>query len=342
MKKMVSILMSLVLVISLTACGQGKTENASTNETQSDTSKAALTKVSLGMVPWSAFELFYLAQEKGIFEKNGLDVDIQEFSSTTDNSNAFVGNQLDFCTYASAESIAPYSAGADFKIVLLADKSNGCEGLVTTPDIKSATDLKGKTVATQYSSVDHLLLLTLLQENGMTADDINIVDMTIEAAGNAFIAGQCDAACIWDPYFSKAKDKGGTVLYSTADNPDIISDVLAASGDMVENHPKVVEAMVKSYYEAADYWRENSDEASEFMAGKLGVDKEEFDSEIAGLIIPDPKTALEAFTPAEDYSYWGYTQNTVEKFMNEMGVIDADVDCSDMIDASFVGKIASE
>ena len=116
MKKMVSILMSLVLVISLSACGQGKTENASTNDTQADTSGAALTKVSLGMVPWSAFE----------------------FSSTTDNSNAFVGNQLDFCTYASAESIAPYSAGADFKIVLLADKSNGCEGLVTTPDIKSA------------------------------------------------------------------------------------------------------------------------------------------------------------------------------------------------------------
>lgn len=176
----------------------------------------------------------------------------------------------------------------------------------------------------------------------MTADDINIVDMTIEAAGNAFIAGQCDAACIWDPYYSKAKDKGGTVLYSTADNPDIISDVLAASGDMVENHPDVVEAMVKSYYEAADYWRENGDEASEFMAGKLGVDKDEFDSVIAGLIIPDPKTALEAFTPADDYSYWGYTQNTVEKFMNEMGVIDADVDCSDMIDASFVEKLASE
>lgn len=34
MKKMVSILMSLVLVISLSACGQGKTENASTNDTQ--------------------------------------------------------------------------------------------------------------------------------------------------------------------------------------------------------------------------------------------------------------------------------------------------------------------
>lgn len=336
MKKLVSLLMSAVMVFSLSACGGG------TTEAETASAESSLTQVTLGMVPWPAFELFYLADEKGIFEKNGLDVEIQEFSSTTDNSSAFVGGQLDFCTYASAESIAPYAEGGDFKVVLLADKSNGCEGLVTSPDIKTVADLKGKTVATQYCSVDHLLLLTLLQENGMTIDDINMVDMTIEAAGNAFVAGQCDAACIWDPYFSQAKAKGGNVLYSTSDNPDIISDVLAASGDMIENHPDAVEAMVKSYYEAADYWRENGDEASEFMASKLGVSKEEFDEQIAGLIIPDVKMALESFTPAEDYSYWGYTQNTVEKFMNEMGVIDTDADCGNMIDSSFVEKLAAE
>lgn len=334
MKKFMYCLISLVMVFALSACGSGKSETQSTED--------GLTKVTLGMVPWPAFEMFYLAEEKGIFEKNGLDVDIQEFSSTTDNSSAFVGGQLDFCTYASSESIAPFAEGADFKVVLLADKSNGCEGLVATSDIKKVADLKGKTVATQYCSVDHLLLLTLLKENGMSIDDINMVDMSIENAGNSFIAGQCDAACIWDPYFSQAKDKGGTVLYSTADNPDIISDVLAASGEMVENNPEVVEAMVKSYYEAADYWREHTDEANEFMASKLGVSKEEFASQIEGLIIPDTKMALEAFTPAEDYTYWGYTQNTVEKFMNEMGVIETDADCGEMIDSSFVEKLAGK
>lgn len=334
MKKFICYLLSLVMVCTMFACGDGKTNSNSTEN--------GLTKVTLGMVPWPAFELFYLADEKGIFEKNGLDVEIQEFSSTTDNSSAFVGGQLDFCTYASSESIAPFAESADFKIVLLADKSNGCEGLVANSKIKNVKALKGKTVATQYCSVDHLLLLTLLQENGMTIDDINMVDMSIESAGNAFIAGQCDAACIWDPYFSQAKDKGGNVLYSTADNPDIISDVLAASGDMIKNNPDVVQAMVKSYYEAADYWRENTDEASEFMASKLGVSKDEFVSQISGLIIPDAKMALEAFTPAEDYSYWGYTQNTVEKFMNEMGVIETNADCGEMIDSSFLEKINVE
>lgn len=335
MKKKIIFLLSVILVLSsLTACG-GKAESADTNE-------GGLTEVSLGMVPWPAFELFYLADEKGIFEKNGLKVDIREFASTTDNSSAFVGKQLDFCTYPSAESIAPFSEGADFKVVMLADKSNGCEGLISKNDIKSVADLKGKTVATQYCSVDHFLLLTLLKENGMTADDINLVDMTIENAGNTFMAGQCDAACIWDPYFSQAKKAGGNVLYSTSENPDIISDVVAASGDMIKNNPQAVEAMVKSFYEAVDYWKSNPDESNEFMASKLGVSKEEFVSQISGLIIPDVAMTAQSFTKAEDYSYWGYTQDVVEKFMNDMNVLDTDIDCGTIIDPSFINKLAGK
>lgn len=340
-KKVISMLCAVAMVLSLVGCGNNGGSNTSAQSGENK-GEEGLTKVSLGMVTWPDFMLFYLADEKGIFEKNGLDVDIQEFSSTTDNSNAFIAGNLDFCTYASGETISPYANGGDLKVVILADKSNGCEGLVATSDIKSIKDLKGKTVATQYCSVDHMFLLTLLEDNGMSIDDINMVDMTIENAGNAFVAGQCDAACIWDPYFSQAKSSGGTVLYSTADNPDLISDVVATSSKMIEEKPEVVEAMVRSYYEAVEYWKEHPEEANEFMAKKMDVSVEEFEAQMNGLIVPDAKEALKAFTEAEDYSYWGYTQNTVEKFMNELGVIDTDVDCGEMIDASFVEKIATE
>lgn len=50
---------------------------------------------------------------------------------------------------------------------------------------------------------------------------------------------------------------------------------------------------------------------------------------------------VEAFTEADDYTYWGYTQNTVRDFMYELGVLDNnDTDCGDMIDASFVKSLA--
>ncbi len=50
-----------------------------------------------------------------------------------------------------------------------------------------------------------MLLLTLLNENGMTEKDVNIVDMSIQESGNAFIAGQCDADVFGIHTFHKQK-----------------------------------------------------------------------------------------------------------------------------------------
>ena len=61
-----------------------------------------LTKLSLGTTSWPTNMFFFLAEEKGFYEANGVDVTIQEFSSTTESTNAFVGGQLDFCTFASS------------------------------------------------------------------------------------------------------------------------------------------------------------------------------------------------------------------------------------------------
>lgn len=343
-KRLAAIFMAAVMAVSVSACGSSASDNktSSGSDESKSTADAGLTKVTLGTSPWPTNMFFYLAKEEGIFEKNGLDVDIQEFSSTTDSSNAFVGGQTDFCTYASSETISPFAEGADIKIVLETDKSNGCEGIVAKSDIKSVKDLKGKTIATQVYSVDHMLLLTLLDENGMSEDDVNIVDMSIQESGNAFIAGQCDAASIWDPYFSQAVNAGGVSLYSTKDNPDLITDVLAASGELCKNDPDTVKAMVKSFFDAKAYWEQNTEEASAFMAEKLGVETDEFNKEVEGLQLPSEEDVVTAFTEADDYSYWGYTQNKVLSFMKNLGVLDKEVDCGDMIDASFVKELAGE
>lgn len=328
-KKILSSMLAAFMMFTLAACGNGKTVDSAAKK------EGELTKVTLGMTTWPTNELYYLAKEKGIFEKNGLDVEIQEFTSTTESSNAFVGGKLDFCTAPSSETIAPYSQGGKFSVVLVSDKSNGCEGLIAKPEIKSIKDLKGKTIATQLYSVDHMFLLTLLNDAGMSKTDVNIVDMSIQQAGNAFVAGQVDAACVWDPYFSNAKNAGGTVLYSSKDNPDLITDTLLASSDIENNKPEVVQGVVKSFFEARDYWKQNPDEANEFMAAKMGIDKKEFASEMEGLIIPDIGEELKLFEEADNYTYWGYTQNKIESFMKELGVITKDVDCKNLLNDKF-------
>lgn len=330
-KRIFSISLAATLALSFSGCGsKGKSSDGSTS-------------VTLGTTSWPTNMFYYLAEEKGFFKDNGVDVTVRDFASTTESTNAIVGGQIDFCTFASSETIAPFAQGADFKIVLESDKSNGCEGLVAKSDIKSVKDLKGKTVATQLYSVDHMFLLTLLDENGMSEDDISIVDMSIQESGNAFVAGQCDAACIWDPYFSQSKAAGGTELFSSADNPDLITDSLAATASICKDNPDAVKGVIKGFFEAVEYWKENPDEANEFMGEKLGVSADEFAEQMNGLIIPTEDEVLTAFTEADDYTYWGYTQNTIKDFMYKLGVLDTkDLDCGEMIDSSFIKSVIDE
>lgn len=336
MKRLLALLLSATMVLGFTGCGA-----SSTGDTAKSDGKVP--EVTIGTTSWPTNMFFYLANEKGFFDKEGVKVKIQDFSSTTESTNAFVGGQIDFCTFASSETVAPYFQGGDIAVVLETEKSNGSEGLVAKSDIKSVKDLKGKSIATQLYSVDHMFLLTLLAENGMTEKDVNIVDMSIQESGTAFVAGQCDAACIWDPYFSQAIASGGTKLYSSSDNPNLITDVLCTSNKLCEENPDVVEAVVRGFFDAVEYWKSNPDEANKFMGDKLGVGEEEFKKEIEGLIITDPSSVKTAFTPAEDYSYWGYTQNTIRDFMYELGVLkNKDKDCGDMINNTFVEKIAAE
>lgn len=67
-----------------------------------------------------------------------------------------------------------------------------------------------------------MFLLKILEENNMTVDDVNFVNMTINDAGPAFIAGSIDAAVLWEPTLSTAIGAGGKLLYSTKEEPGLM------------------------------------------------------------------------------------------------------------------------
>ena len=159
MKRLLALLLSATMVVGFTGCG------ASGDTAKSDTK---VPEVTLGTTSWPTNMFFYLANEKGFFEKEGVKVKIQDFSSTTESTNAFVGGQIDFCTFASSETVAPYFQGGDIAVVLETDKSNGSEGLVAKSDIKSVKDLKGTCSAPPLSGVVPMLVVTLLAADGLT------------------------------------------------------------------------------------------------------------------------------------------------------------------------------
>lgn len=324
----------LMLLFIITGCGNSSGSSGHSNAGSSNNGK--LMKLQFGTSPWPTNMFAYLANDLGIFKKHGLDVQLNNFSSYSSSVQAFLAGHLDIITTPSSDAITPYSQGAKFSVIMLTDKSLGSDGLVVNKNIKSIQDLKGKTIATELYTVDHMYLLSLLDKAGISPDQVKVVNMAIADSGAAFMAGKVDAASIWEPYLSKAlTSNNAKLLYSSKSNPDLITDSIIASQASMQNNPKAVQAFVDSWYEAVDYWKKNKAKANNIMAKHLEVSDKEFTDMMNKLSIADAKDALKSFDSSNDTSFVVVNQN-IAKFLNKLKVINNVPDVSKMLNTTYL------
>lgn len=167
-----------------------------------------------GWFPWQ------IAAEKGLFEANGVDVNLTWFDGYLDSINAFAAGQLDANTQTLNDTISSVAAGSEQVIVLVNDNSTGNDQIIVSEGINSIEDLQGKTIAIEEGTVDHFLLLLALQEAGLGPDDVIIKPLETGAAAAAFVAGQVDAVGAFAPFTTQALEREGSkILISSADFP---------------------------------------------------------------------------------------------------------------------------
>lgn len=89
------------------------------------------------------------------------------------------------------------------------------ESLVVKPEITSAADLKGKQIATPFSSTAHYSLLKWLEINGLSVTDVTLVNLEPEA----MVAAWPDLAgvFVWSPALAEIVELGGVPLGSAED-----------------------------------------------------------------------------------------------------------------------------
>jgi NitT/TauT family transport system substrate-binding protein len=226
----------LVCTVMLGACSTNKPAAGST-VTGSETGGP----IKIALSPWPGWFVWYLVKEKGFFEKNGVKAELVWFPVYSDSLSALATGKVDANSQTLSDTLAPASKGIPLKAVLVNDNSFGGDGIVVKPGIQSLQDLKGKKVATELGTVDHLLMLRALSKSGLKEKDVNFVNMTVNDSGPAFIAGNLDAAVLWEPFLSKTIEEGkGKLLFSSKDNPGLIPDLLVFKESVTTNRPEDV------------------------------------------------------------------------------------------------------
>ena len=114
------------------------------------TSAIAADKISIGYLSSTGQGKFFIAKDAGIFEKNGLDVTLVEFSNSGDGIAAVRAGKLDAGAFGSLAPLIHISQGADIRVI--GGIMGGDQAVITRKEnagsVKKLSDLKGKKIAT--------------------------------------------------------------------------------------------------------------------------------------------------------------------------------------------------
>src|SRR5579883_48879 len=120
---------------------------------------AAMTSIAMGTEPWIGYGPWWIARDKGFFQKEGLNVNLITFQQDADLNAALASGKTQTANIATHTSIK-LILNTHLKItpVLILDDSEGADAMLGSAAIKSLSDLKGKTVAYEYGTTSDLLL----------------------------------------------------------------------------------------------------------------------------------------------------------------------------------------
>jgi NitT/TauT family transport system substrate-binding protein len=291
-----------------------------------------LPKVTVAMSGWTGFAPLTLAEKAGIFKKNGVDVTIK-FIPQKDRHLAIASGDVQ-CAATTVETFIVWNAnGVPIKQVVQLDKSYGADGMVVRNSISKITELKGKTVAASApGTAPYFTLAWMLKKNGLTVKDVNVVNLEPGPAAQAFVTGQNDAAMTYEPYLStvRAKPEAGKILATTLDYP-MVMDTFGCTPKFIGERPKLVQAMVNSYFEALEMIKREPKKSFEIMGSAVKQTGEQFEKSQAYLRWQD-RAANKRFFAGEIQSF----SKEAAALLLELGIIKTVPDINTIIDTSFI------
>jgi NitT/TauT family transport system substrate-binding protein len=318
-------------VTAISACAAPKAATDTAGETG---------KVTLGFSAWPGWFPWQVAQEQGLFTKNGLTVDLRYFDSYTDSINALSSGVIDANSQTLNDTIASMSGGAKLKIVLVNDNSTGNDKVIAREGINSVADLRGKKVAVEQGTVDHYLLQLALAEAGLTDKDIQLVPLLTDAAAAAFVAGQVDAVGAFAPFTTTALQRPGSrAIATSAEFPGAIPDHLVVSEDLAQNRPQVAQGLVNTWFDTLQWIKENRAAATAIMAKRAGVSEADYQTYDTGTTIFTRQQNIDAFTAGTTSANLNYQANSISDFLVNSGLADNKPPLDALFDPRFINAV---
>lgn len=244
------------------------------------------TPLAVSATPWSGYSGHHIAMKKDFYGQAGLRIQDILYQSTTEQVDAFLAGKTDLAWVTAGDVIDMAGKDPSLKIIFLCDYSNGADGIVGR-GIKTAADLKGKTVARENVLFEKVFLRAYLEKGGLSEKDLKIKDMSAAAAAAAFNAQRVDAAVTYEPFLTKAlKEGGGELLFSTK-GTNLIADVLVTRSQLISDRRADLLTFLKAADKGIKLLEAGDESAIALAAQRLGTSSSELRAQLTGIALFD-------------------------------------------------------
>jgi NitT/TauT family transport system substrate-binding protein len=215
----------------------------------------------------------HMAQQEGLFRKNGLDVELIHIASSSRGIQAILAGEIAFSFMDGANAVQANLKGANIAFVAGATNRQ-VFSLMARPEIKKISDLRGKKIGiTRAGSSTHTSALYALGQGGLKPGDYQVLPL-IEVPNilTALMAGQIDAGVVSPPTNSRARKAGFNELMNLAkEGPEYVSVAVGGSRAYIRANEDVVRRVVRSYAEGVLIFRNNKAAALKMIQNQLKV-----------------------------------------------------------------------
>jgi taurine transport system substrate-binding protein len=319
--------LAVIAVLAVVAAGCGDDADDSAGASSEPTTEEA----SGGAVP-DTITIAYQAipngdlvvKHEGWLEEALPDTTIEwkAFDSGGSVNEAVLAGSVDIGLAGSSPVSRGISQEIPYVVPWIHDVIGTAEALVVRSDIESIEDLEGKTIATPFASTSHFSLLAALEDAGVDATKVKIIDAEPDAIYAAWTAEQIDGAYVWNPNLAKLVDEGGKILVDSEELSELgktTYDLAVVTTEFAEAYPDAVTTWVEQQSRAVELYRSDPDAYGDALAAELNITAEEALDQAEGLIF---LTAEEQ--AATDYLGGGLADNLLAtaEFNKAQGKID--------------------
>lgn len=272
----------------------------------------------------------WVAKDKGFFEKNGVNANVQPFAFGIDTIDAALTGQIDFGLALDFATTTRLQSGQLEIVSAIIEPEPGFHKLAVNDTIQKPEDLAGKRIGLANGTAQHLVTLNYLKNAGIDPANATIIPLpSLLEIIASLRAGRLDAAFVWGDGVAQASEIPGFKILGDDKPANVrLYGYISTTKSFAAENPKAVENTLRALAEATDWMEKNFEEAVDIVAShaKSPRDRVKAQMEIQHFTISLKPEQLAGFEKIADFAATN-------------GITKARVEPADFIDPSFLKAV---